>query len=662
MSHNNIEQRRFELQTSFLTSLQPKYVSLDDLHKLFDSLKPLTPDADAPLRFNNFALLDSDDCRSEVLLQVNTILEKYAGDTLAKTTQEQLSNPQVEKDLLWAGLQLFAYLQAIEQEVGLIQNSKTEYNESLGKLEICQALLYKNGSDFSKISALLRDKPVVADAISGQWYEKAFNDFIAYIDARNNTRLFWVWGRPNLDLALEYAGQAEARARLANTTYVPGEISWSLYLFRGSFFAIAMFNKWWNNPAWLKKLKEAGLSDAEYAEYRAQYLIAYWNVYKYRILNDYVWGPINFGSFEWWVGNGFPGWFGDFATCFLLCMDIYLADLLYQEEEKKYQTIQAQYVKNRETLSLHIVQSIHNGVKKNLMLKNKNFDRIPVTEQMILLDEYLEDKKDQKTSWSNHEIELSDLLRAWREGEQDQKNHTQRWQKKEKFLWYDRVYTKALLFVFAMAVAFLVGGLLPTALAVILTKSGTILCLALTILYRTVRAQLEIKQSQEERTELQNREAALFKEFLTLKGQYSAENIDEKALKKMHNLYLSLVKTGAQIDYQTASIQYQYLELARTTLMRFSIPTLLGLTLIYAPATVYMIPTYVFVLIASAAFAYVLDRWAKQYKPDEVQAPKFDAAQYQTFFATPRVYSQAVEESCFSLPKRPSLGGMANNV
>lgn len=275
---------------------------------------------------------------------------------------------------------------------------------------------------------------------------------------------------------------------------------------------------------------------------------------------------------------------------------------------------------------------------------------------------YLDEKAQKKGTMSPHDLELIDLLHDLNEAQQDQQDHMARWRKKERFLHYDRVYTKALLFVFAMAVAFLVGGLLPTAVCLFLTKSGTILCLALTILYRTMRAQLQISQSKDDRTELQIREDNLLKEFSLLKNKHDALNPDAKNIKEMHNLYLSIMKTGAQIDYHTASIRYQYLELARTTLLRFSIPALIGLTLVYVPATLYMVPTYVFVLLACAVFAYVLDRCAKQYKPDETPIkPKFDSAQYQTFFAAPRVYSQPINEGFFALSNAPTLSAAEAN-
>ena len=641
------ENQRYIQHLSMLSALTPSHLTRAALNAQLQELNTaVIPGTVTPIRcFNNVALFNTDCYRAEILRNVDNILEKYQGDFTTPGSEQAF---KIEKDLLWASLQLFAHLQAIEQEVGLQIDSKTDYANSLEKLESCQSLLTKNGSSIPALTDLLRHKPVISNVDSDKWYEKAFKDFIQYIDDRNNTRLFWVWGRPNLDLALEYAGQTDARTRLAETTYWPGQISWSLYLFRGSFFVLKLFNVWWNNPKWLKELE--GLTAAERAEYRTRYLVAYWDVYKYRILNDYVWGPINLVCLEWWTGAGIFEWLGNFATCFLLCMDIYLADLTFAEEEEKYLENQQQYGVRHDELTSTITQNITHSVKNELLRLNPEFDFLDPLEKIQLLHDHLVNKTQKTLTLTAEEAVLADWLTDLNEVNQGQQDSTQRWQKKKTFLWMDCIYTKALLVAFAICASLLIGGILPVALGVFLAKSGTILCLALTIVYRTVRAQVQIAQAKEERVALQAQEEAFFKEFNNLKvHKLQAPQI--KHDKRMHDLYLHLVNVGAKIDYQSASIQYQYLELARTTLMRALIPTLIGLTLVYAPATLWMVPSYVFVLAASAALAYALDKLAKTCKPDEVKTTSIlDQIQYQTFFNAPKVYSKQVEERCFSMP------------
>ena len=629
-----------------LGALTPSHLTRDELNKQLQELNTaVIRGTVTPVRcFNNVALFNTDCYRAEILRNVDNILEKYQGDFTTPGSDQVL---KIEKDLLWASLQLFAHLQAIEQEVGLQLEPKTDYLNSLEKLEACQAILERNGSNITSLTELLRHKPVISNVDSDKWYEKAFKDFIQYIDDRNNTRLFWVWGRPNLDLALEYAGQTDARTRLAETTYWPGQISWSLYLFRGSFFALKLFNVWWNNPKWLKELE--GLTAAERAEYRTRYLVAYWDVYKYRILNDYVWGPINLVCLEWWTGAGIYEWLGNSATCFLLCMDIYLADLAFSEEEEKYLDNQQQYDVRYAELTQNIIQNIRNGVQNDLLRVNPDFELLESLEQIRFLHEHLVNKTPSSAVLTAEEGVLADWLLDLDEVYQGRQDSEQRWQKKKTFLRMDCIYTKALLVAFAMCASLLIGGFLPVALSLFLAKSGTMLCLALTIVYRMVRAQMQIAQAKEERTALQVQEEAFFKEFNDLKvNALQAPQINHE--KEMQDLHLHLVNIGAKIEYQSASIQYQYLELARATLMRALIPTLIGLTLVYAPATVCMVPSYVFVLASSAALAYALDKLARTYKPEEVQTTSIlDRTQYQNFFDAPKVYSKQVEGFGFSM-------------
>ncbi|MCX7090684.1 MAG: hypothetical protein NTU48_04455 [Legionellales bacterium] len=634
-------------QYQVLTALTPGHVTRADLDQQFLALSVQNPVGSAALsyRFDNTALADADFYRAEILHNVEVVLAKYRGDVI---TRIKYQAKKIEKDLLWAALQSYAHLQAVEQEVGLILDPHSEYATHLKNLETCRDLLSKNGSDLSVVETLLEKKPVLSDVANGQWYERTFNDFIQYIDDRNNTRLFWVWGRPTLDLVLGFEQQEAARQRLADTTYVPGQISWSLYLFRGTLFFVKFMHKYFHTPKWLQAMH--GLTPEQQAMYRGLYIKAYWDVYKYRILNDYVWGPINWAGFVLLVGPGFLGWLNDFGTCILLGMDIYLTNLGSAEKLKTFQDNQAQYIEKLTNLTQNIVAKIHNGVKKPLLAVHADFDSFSDEAKVRVLHTCLFKKSLSTTKLSQSEIELMDMLADLTDIRQAQQDHAERWRKQDQFLAFDRVYTRVLLFVFAMCVGFLLSPVLPIAWMTLFSQTGTILCMASTIVYRSACALLQIQQAKEDRAVLLTAEMNAIDTFLTLKR----ENSQEPHLliaEKMENTYLSIATIGAQINYQSASIQYQYFELARTSLMRALIPVCIGLTMIYAPATLLMVPSYVFVLAASAALAYVLDRWAKAYKPcEELPAPIFKLEEYKKFVNGPRAYSHYIGDSFFYRP------------
>lgn len=643
------ETEEYVRQNRVLSALTPGHVTRAELEQQFLALHRQNPvgTATPSYRLNNVALADADKYRAEILHNVTTVLAKYQGDVISISKSQA---KKIEKDLLWAAFQSYAHLQAVEQEVGLILDPHSEYASSLKNLETCRDLLRSNGSDLTIIETLLQQKPVAPNRMGGQWYEQSFNDFIAYIDDRNNTRLFWVWGRPTLDLALDFAQQEDARNRLAGTTYLPGQISWSLYLFRGTLFFVKLMHKYFSTPKWLREMQ--GLTPDQQAMYRALYLQAYWDVYKYRILNDYVWGPINLACLSLWAGPGFYGWVGDFATCFLLCMDIYLTNLGSEEALKSFQSNQEHYTEKLTALTDSIVLGIHNGVKKRLLEVHADFDTFTDEKKVTVLYACLTKKSLSKEKLSATELVLMDSLSDWTDIRQAQQDHAERWRKKDQFLGYDRVYTRALLFVFAMCVGFLIKDYLPIVFVTAFGNVGTILCMASTIVYRTARALLQIHQVKEERQALRVQEADAIREFLTLRTENSKE-ANALITEKMENLYLSIAKIGAEINQQSASIQYQYFELARTSLMRILIPTCIGLTMIYAPATLLMVPTYVFVLAASAALAYALDVWAKKYKPEPIEklpAPVFKSDEYKRFVEAPRAYSHYTGDSFFYCP------------
>lgn len=642
MRMSNTETSQFVTLHPVLSALTPGHLSSSQIKKQCQNL------ASNQYRFDHRALAETDGYTSEILHNIDAIFEKYQGDFLSTYTHQA---KKVEKDLLWAGLQLFARLQAIEQEVGFIVEPHSEYAAILARFETCRTLLTKNRPDVGFINILHQNLPILSDEYYHKWYEKSFKDFIQYIDDRNNTRLFWVWGRPNLDLALEYANQTEARAQLAGTTYLPGQISWSLYLFRGTLFFLKYMNKRFNDPKWLREMTE--LTSEERAIYRAQYLQACWDVYKYRILNDYVWGPINLVCFEWWTG-----WLGDFSTCFLLCMDIYLTHLGSAEELEKFQHNQEQYDKRLTDLSSEIsTRAFSSRMVANLFAQpqqtKQNFNSLPLVDKIKQVQSVFSEIMVSGGKLDNEDSALAELATDWIDVYQAQQDHAKRWEKKEALLNHDKIYTKLLLVAFAMCVSFLATSLLPVTLSVFLTKSGTMACLALTIWYRTARAFIQIGQDCEEKNVLLVQETQRIQEFFNLKMQFQQTSSTPLLNEKMRHGYLSILKIGAQINQKSASIQYQYFELARTSLMRILIPTAIGLTLIYAPTLLFMVPTYVFTLVASAALAYALDRWAKTYKPaEEITEPSLNEASYAAFVASPRPYSHYTESSIFYRPPR----------
>ncbi|PJD94097.1 MAG: hypothetical protein CK424_00655 [Legionella sp.] len=614
MTEININQR----QTALLSGLTPGHHSLENLQEHLAFLMPTDTDA-VPKSFDNLVLFKTDTYRSDSLNYVDVILAKYNDAVFEARCAEAA---RIEKDLLWSALQLYARLQAIHHDVGLILEPKTEYADCLTKLNRCTELLEKNQSHhiakginqlllYAAANAEIKDcwEQFVARFVDLRQWESFFSWFINQIDRRNETRLFWVWGRPNVELILGWFGQQEAQSRLADTKTIPGQISWSLYLFRGSLFFLKYMHKRMNEPKWLQAMES--LSAEERAKYRAQYIKAYWDVYKYRILNDYVWGPINLVCFKWWTG-----WAGDFATCFLLCMDIYLSDLTYTEGDIQYKAIQEKHAQRLAALS------------DDIEAHRPGFVALGIEEALKTLNEELEHHQNPL---------LRQLILDWMDVYHVKQQHHEHWVKKSQFLQYDRLYTKALLGAFFICVSLLIPGMLPASLSVFLSSGGTILCMALTIVYRTARVGLKTTHSQKEISTLRGLEQDYFNQFLTLKS--AQHPLDDATKSTMKRLYLDLITVGGQITLEHASIQYERLELARTTFLRVFVPTLIGVTSVCLPAT---LPLYMMVLAVSAVLAYGLDVLVRQYKPEDLQpsSASWDEHKYRRFYQAPIVFGR----------------------
>lgn len=574
MSNSHIEMGP---QFAFLSALTPGHIDRDAVARWFGEFS-----GNDLFQFEPSVIFDTECYRAEILENVDKILKKYAGHS---NNQASDNLDHATHELKWAILQLWVDLRAAEQEIGVQIDPKAHCVHTHKKLQHAIRLLgeYCLGEDNSKLQALA-NKNFAEDST-----ETTLRNFIQFIDDRNNTRLFWVWGRPNLDLVLQIAGQTEAKQRLDDTTYWPGQISWALYALRGSLFAAKLSYVYANDPQWLQG---SNLTDEQKQAYRNKHREAYWHVYKYRLLNDFVWGMINLACFEWLYGAGIYGWFGDFATCILLGMDIYLSSLALVEETAKYQTIRDKYIKEGRAI----------------------IDKIKADN--VLSVEWSGSDSDILTwiaTYTSSGNDGDDLI-EWQQAFQD---FSDRWQTKQTLLRFDLGYSVALGAAFVLCAGLLIGGFLPLAVAAFLTEFGTVLCLALTIGYRTWRALISIQQVKTEHAKLEAQQAKMLDEFLRLKTDGNSEE-------DLNSLYIDMVKNAWAMQDLSGSITQQYWELARTTLLRLLVPILIGLTLVFAPATLLMVPTYVFTLAASALLAYGLEMMIPKSEVTKLQEGNID--------------------------------------
>ncbi|MCR9192356.1 MAG: hypothetical protein NXI01_06810 [Gammaproteobacteria bacterium] len=645
MSATMMDRHSGTADRALLTGLTPAHVAADDILKKVNYLAKTSTDTDhSPLRFDNITLFETDACRAEILRNVQTLLTKYDGDvTITRAYQRE----KIEKELLWAAVQLYARMQAIEQEVGLILEPNKEYLACQKQFNLCRDLLAKNKScHLKKIDQMLLNVPDFLDNVEEDAQsENSFAWYVKQMDRFNEKRLYWVFTKPTIELALESLGETTANNHLSHATYLPGQVSWSLYLLRGTLFFHKYMQKRFSDPKWLKEMDEC--SPEERATWYANYHKAYWDVYKYRILNDFVWGPINLACFDWWFGDGFYGWLGEASTVFILFMDTSLSFLSNKERSAEDAYLQEGYLSRLHVLTEEIkVGSSKYDVKGTF----ENLAPAIQKEHADLLAKMIHNEV-----LSAKEYNRFSLLDDWMTVYQFQQDHQKAQQDRSFRLKVNCFYSVALLFSFSLCVSMLISGWLPASLTIILGGVGTLLCIGLTIAYRTINAQLNISAKEEARRALQEQQTAEFAEFIMLRQQ-AGSNPEGNTLLRMQELYLSLMIIGAQINHDEASIQYLYLELARTMLLRIVVPAVIALAYVYLPVTLLLVPVYLYVFAGSAGLAFGLDYWAKLYKPTEeiTESKQLDKDAFDSFCKQPQVFGDYVDASMFSTLKRVS--------
>lgn len=621
----------YQVQCDILRAVSPGFIESD---VLYEQLSVMMSEVDA--EFDTRALLDTASLQVETMQNVDTILVFYQANMTAASANTYQAI-KAEKDLIWAVLQLTARIQSVADDVGLVLNPMSEYLNRKQQLEICLELLEKAGIDVTEIKTF-SDKFItkLPEALEeGAGWEKWFQDKLKEFDDRNGLRLFWVWAKMSLNLALTALDEHEAHERLVASTPIPNTLSWLLYFCRGSIYLYKFLKKRLNEPVWLKKLDDANLSTEEKAAYVAQYYALFWNVYKYRILNDLVfWGPINLACHGWLNGDGYFGWLGSVASVLLLCVDVSLVELKSKELHAENQNILKNYTAKELALSSAIFKKLEDENSPLLTI----IKRAQTLEKKLnILDKYLLDIMIYEPA--EEFVPYQDVWKqvtAWKDVCRSLDEYKRRSEQTMSAFDYDRFYTWVLLIAFLMSVAILFPQMLPALMTqylhidgIMFTAGlkaiGTLLCTIATIVHRVARAKLEISVQQEQ------------KECLDVEAQFYADDIRKlNAIEAPSQYVIARKQTLSQLydnakltsEHLSGCIRYQRAELLRTSFLRLVMPAAIGLWLVFAPALVAGIPSYFVLLVASALLSYGLARCTKSYKPNDLEIKPFQENAY----------------------------------
>jgi hypothetical protein len=246
---------------------------------------------------------------------------------------------QIEGELLLAYYQL-----STQYELDRIERTSYALPETAKKIRLCAELL--NQLRLSAVQPKMDRELLCEMSCSGKYTQylgvkllvpvlldsmdtiasrnKSATDFISFINER---RLYWVWGGSTVSAILsvlpdDLAGISSARNTLGWTGFVGGSLSWILYFIRGSLAWCGLIE----HTFFLSQEEQAlGLTVQ-------QRLFVQFEIRKYPILNDTLWGLCNCACFFVLVGSGLLGNLGNGLTALLLLMDASLTMWRMREE------------------------------------------------------------------------------------------------------------------------------------------------------------------------------------------------------------------------------------------------------------------------------------------------------------------------------------------
>ncbi len=484
---------------------------------------------------------------SSVIREDMTLLSHFDAISPAFSTLTESQKETIEKDLMLIFYRLFT-----QYELDRIESMSHKLSETAEQIRRCAALI--NHLRLTRIEpkvsqSLLRETansgqctrylgvkllvPALLESIDtiASGHQKA-TDFIGFINER---RLYWIWASSSVSILLtafpnEFGNATYANQTLTYTGLIGGNLSWILYFMRASFgwyglirhtFFLseeeAKLNFTWNERFWIQ-----------------------WEMRKYQILNDTIWGICNFACFFVLVGSGLLGDIGNGLTASLLLMDGILALMRLYEEESAYR------------------------------LRQKCFE-----EELRQLES--------KMRWSvGGKVSVDDKMAY----------ETLKWKMTQARLeWDHRVYQASLdllysTFLFIAFVVLIGSALMMPHVALILAVAATITCFTLNLSYNTGTMTLGVAKSKKMIHESDALLLEKIEAFKVLAAQFektqdpNCRKTSEGQL-KMYYLEMKLLKSES--IYQQKMCVYQRNRLLVSTIRDLVIPVLFITSLVFLP-------------------------------------------------------------------------------
>ncbi|MDF1828317.1 MAG: hypothetical protein P1U39_08575 [Legionellaceae bacterium] len=275
-----------------------------------------------------------------------------------------------------------------------------------------------------------------------------------------------------------------------------------------------------------------------------------WDERKFLLLNNAVWGLVNFVCFFWLVGQNVLGFWGNVLTGVLFIADMFLVWWQLEEAQTKHQARLGFYDKGIKDLSVKITDL------------SKEDPNNPYIARLKL-----------------EQVKMQDT----------QKRLEQAWCYQKKQYELDLMYGASIILGFTV----LCGFFFPPALivpcaAMILALTGAAMCFAFGVAHKAFSGQLVLQKEVESRSLTRGDFHDDWDLFQEIASELKKSPEDTKLQTESKLLYLSLKKAVATQAYQTQVIDYQKAQIICNLLTDIILPTLFLLAFVFMPLGVGM--------------------------------------------------------------------------
>lgn len=413
---------------------------------------------------------------------------------------------------------------------------------------------------------------------------------VNYMGQTNEVRLYWVWTSTLLTTCLSMMPTSFFNTQKASQMVtVPspffGYMSWMLYYLR---FGVQL-------GLLLKHTIKGPWMDAEEAKIPTwERFKTQWDIRKFSLLNDFIWGIANFICFFWLVGQGLLGYAGNLVTTGLLLMDLSINIWRFWEADTDHD-------KNIEEM-VDIQQEIQTLIRVESALSDDEQDRQKIA--------------DLKAKFAENNKLIQKIQFEW----------------KYKKLTYinDVAYAAGLLMAFAVLCCFFLPPIpifftvTSTMPLLILSLVGAALCFVATLAYAAISGTIEIAQSQAS-YQLAKQEC---NQLITTFNSTADENLKKQ-------LFLQMRGSFVETDYQKRLIRFQSIKLVRSIFIDAFVPIIIFTALVFMPLGIGL-----GVLAAGLALAILSKILINQFEPHPEQLPSFSdkvGLEFKEFNANPTI-------------------------